>query len=281
MSTAVLLMAHGTPDRPEQMADYLRNVMRGREPGPDLVREFQLRYAKIGGRSPLTDITRAQAEGLERRLGMPVRFGMRTWKPYLAEVGEELRRQGISRVVALPLAPHNSKFSVGRYHEAFQPEGMEVIRVRSWGEEPALIEYWSRAIRERLDDLGTTVLFTAHSVPESPGDPYEEEVFRTAKAIAQRLGDVEWDFAYQSHGMTHDRWLEPDIGDWLKRFSGYRVLVAPIGFVSDHVETLYDLDVVAAEAARALRIPFRRVPMPNASPLLIEGLANVVRRAVE
>ena len=274
----VLLMAHGTPEAVDQMEEYLRNVMTHRPPTPEFVGEMKRRYQAFGGRSPLTDICRRQAAALEKMLGWPVRVGMRTWRPFIRDEAPMLQGEPL---IGLPLAPHFSKVSVGAYLAALRAAapGRAVTEVESWHLEPALIEIWARRIRDKLHP-GATLLFTAHSVPVADADPYPRQVREMAEAVAARLPGVKWDLAWQSRSPAPGRWLEPDVDSKLSSMGAREVLVAPIGFVCDHAEILYDLDVLHRGTARRLGIAFDRCEMPNDDPLLIDALAAVARRAV-
>jgi protoporphyrin/coproporphyrin ferrochelatase len=289
MSAGVLLLAHGTPDSLDEMPDYLRLVRGGREPSAELVEEMRHNYAVIGGRSPLTDITRAQAAALQLALGdgTPVLVGMRNWKPFVADALREAAQAGLTRLVALPMAPQYSTLSVGKYKEAVErsrPDGMAVRFVDSWHEHPGLLD----AFAEKLRAAGEAapwddVIFTAHSLPERvvrEGDPYPEQVAATARGVAARAGLPRYRQAYQSAGRTPEPWLGPPleeaIGEAARR-GARRVLVVPIGFVCDHTEVLFDIDVQAQAAARAEGLTLRRTESLNTSPAFIRALADLVR----
>jgi ferrochelatase len=275
MSDAVLLLAHGSPDSPDQMAEFLRRIMR-REPRPQLVAEMQERYRRVGGRSPLLEITRRQAAALQQAVGLPVHVGMLHWHPLIADVAREIRAD---RIVALPMAPHGGPYGAEKYLRAL--DGFPVVPIRSWATDPRLVRAWVG----RLDDAtadGAVLLFTAHSVPVECG-PYAAEVRATAEAIVELLGDVPWELAWQSRSPAPGAWLEPDVDTKLAELAARdarRVVVAPIGFVCDHMEILYDLDVVHRATAERLGIEWRRVPMLNDAPMLIDALAGLVRAAL-
>jgi ferrochelatase len=277
MTPCVLLMAHGTPERPEQMEEYLGRVMTHRRPSPEFVKEMQARYATFGGRSPLTDICRCVAAALQETLGWPVRIGMRTWSPLIRDEAPKLTGDPL---IGIALAPHNSRFSVGAYHAALREAapGRRLAPVEAWHLEPSLIDLWVARIREKLTPAAT-LLFTAHSVPEVEGDPYPMQVRETAEAIAAALPGARWRLAWQSRSPAPGRWLEPDVDSTLATIKARQVLAAPIGFLSDHAEILYDLDVLHAGTARRLGIEWRRCGMPNDDPRLIQALASVARRA--
>lgn len=270
MKTGVLLMAHGSPDRLEDMEPYLRHVMTRRPPTPEFVVEMTERYRLIGGRSPLLDITRAQGAALGKALGMPVYVGMRHWTPTIAEAVGQARTDGVDRLVGLPLAPQYARVSVGAYHAELEKTGFPALHVRSWHLEPALLEYW-RSVTKGKD----YVLFTAHSIPVEGAEPYPEQLAEMVKAVACGPHGL----AYQSRSPSPIPWLGPEVPEALQSLKG-RVSVAPVGFVCDHVEVLYDLDILHRKQAEALGLEWERLPMPNDHPLLVEALASAVRKAL-
>jgi ferrochelatase len=291
MKQGVLLLAHGAPERLEDVESYLTFVRGGRPASPRIVEEVRSRYQAIGGSSPLLAWTRVQAEALERMLGIPVFFGMRNWHPFIRETMDRVRDAGLDRIAAIAMAPQFSELSVGLYirrtEEARSEAGVaaEIVWARSFHDEPLLIE----AFAEKLEPVvaGRKVLLTAHSVPEkslSSGDPYDLETRATAAAVAARLGLADWEFAYQSQGLTDDRWLGPTVESCLDRYAagGIReVVVDPIGFVCDHVETLYDVDVVFRNYAAAERgISLFRPEALNGSGKFTAALAEVAKRCL-
>jgi ferrochelatase len=290
MKAGVLLLAHGAPERVADVESYLTYVRSGRPGLPKVVEEVRHRYAEIGGSSPLLAWTRQQAEALAGVLGMPVFFGMRNWHPFIAETMEQVRAASLDRMAALCLAPQYSELSVGQYikrtEEAKRSAGVtaEIVWAHSFHDEPLLIE----AFAERLAPIAgkKKVLFTAHSLPEKAlanGDPYDREARATAAAVAARLGLDDWDFAYQSQGMTEDRWLGPTVESCLDRFAeaGVReVVVDPIGFVCDHVEVLYDIDILFRQYAAERGIALSRPESLNDSPAFTRALAEVARRCL-
>jgi ferrochelatase len=291
MKQGVLLLAHGAPERVEDVESYLTFVRGGRPASPRIVEEVASRYQAIGGSSPLLAWTRAQAEALERMLAIPVFFGMRNWHPFIRETMDRVRDAGLDRIAAIALAPQFSQLSVGLYirrtEEARREAGVaaEIVWARSFHDEPLLVE----AFAEKLEPLaaGKKVLFTAHSLPEKAlvagGDPYDRETRATAAAVAARLGLVDWDFAYQSQGLTDDRWLGPTVESCLDRYAaaGLReVVVYPIGFVCDHVETLYDVDVVFRNYAAERGISVFRPEALNGSGKFTAALAEVAKRCL-
>lgn len=307
-TTAVLLLAYGGPERLEDVEPFLRDIRGGRPTPAELVEEVRGRYAAIGGRSPLLDITRAQARALEERLNREsdrswrTFVGMRHWHPYVHQTVGEIAEAGIRRAVALCLAPQYSRMSIGAYFAALDRAlattgaDLEVTRVASWSDHPGFLdavaqkvvaglESWPR--EERGDVL---VLFTAHSLPRKivrQGDPYDDQLRATAGAVAERVerrtgSALDWTFCYQSAGAGAVDWLGPQIEQVVveRARSGHRdLLAAPIGFVADHVEVLFDLDVEARELAEAEGARFERTESLNTTPAFIAALTDVVRTA--
>ncbi len=287
MKQAILLLAHGAPERIEDVPEYLSNIRGGRPTPERVVAEVRHRYAEIGGGSPLLARTREQAEALQSQLGDRARvyFAMRNWRPFIRETMCRVHADGIERIVAVCLAPQYSKSSVGLYfrrvQEARQELGVaaEIVWTKSFHAHPLLIE----AFAERLLPLlpADRVLFTAHSLPEKileSADPYDNEARATAKAVAERAGIARWDFAYQSQGMTDEKWLGPTVESQIDGYSAggvRRMVLAPIGFVSDHVEILYDVDVLFRNCARERAVELVRPESLNDSPTFIRALADV------
>ncbi|HTF57688.1 MAG TPA: ferrochelatase [Planctomycetota bacterium] len=283
MTPGVLLMAHGTPERVEDVGEFLGFVIQRRRPTPAFIEEVRERYRKIGGRSPLTEVTRRQARDLQDWLGIPVFVGMRYWWPFIADAVEEARSVGIDMLVGLPMAPQHAPISVSGYHEAMAkalPKGMDAVQIMQWHREPSFLQAWA----ERLP-IGKKVLFTAHSIPVENSAPYPDHIKETIEGIVKRRPGLDWDFAYQSRSPDPSQpWLEPDVNSVLDRLAGQgvkEVVFAPIGFVSDHVEVLYDLDILHAGHAASIGIRASRAPSLNDSPLLIEALASAVRKALK
>jgi ferrochelatase len=290
MKQAVLLLAHGAPERLEDVDAYLTCVRGGRPLPPRVVEEIRQRYAEIGGSSPLLRWTRAQAEALQASLDLPVYFGMRNWHPFIRETAARIAADGIERLAAVCLAPQYSEMSVGLYIrrtcEAMEEAGARarIEWATTFHRHPLLVE----AFAERLAPLagGRQVLFTAHSLPEKmleTGDPYDRETRATAEAVAERVGLAGWDFAYQSQGLTEEKWLGPTVESCLDRYaaSGVReVVVHPIGFVCDHVEVLYDVDIVFRRYASERGIRLLRPESLNGSPKLTATLADIATRCL-
>jgi ferrochelatase len=291
---AVLLMAHGTPESVDQMPDYLRLVRGGREPSAELIAEMVHNWESIGGHSPLTDITLQQGRALQKQLAsdgldVPVTVGMRNWRPFIADAMREIEATGARRIVGIPLAPQFSTLSVQKYMDAAKtalPAGTDLICVRSFYDHALLIEAFAEKLEAEKPQPDEAVVFTAHSIPQrvaATGDPYPSEVATTTKLVAERCGVSSYNTAYQSAGRTPEPWLGPDVSDFVRdrAKAGVRsVVVVPIGFVCDHTEILFDIDVQAAAAARDVGITLRRTQSLNTSPTFIRALAALVARAV-
>jgi protoporphyrin/coproporphyrin ferrochelatase len=286
----VLLLAHGAPERVEDVASYLSFVRAGRPASPRVLEEVRSRYREIGGCSPLLRWTRAQAEALQNLLGIPVFFGMRNWHPFIRETMEQIRESGVEQIAAVCLAPQFSGLSVGAYirvtEEAARSAGVsaEFCWARSYHVEPLLIEAFTERLRPLLD--GRKVLFTAHSLPEmilKADDPYDTETRATAAAVAARAGLNGYEFAYQSQGFTDDQWLGPTVESCIDRYAaeGVREIVLdPIGFVCDHVEILYDIDILFTRYAAGRGITLVRPDSLNGSPTFTAALAEVAKRCL-
>jgi ferrochelatase len=292
VSTAVLLSCHGTVESLDDVPGFLANIRRGRPAPPDLVHEVRSRLQQIGG-SPLLRITREQAAALSEKIGMRCAIAGRLWAPYPREVLEELAREGVREVISLPIAPH----SVHVYHASVREAASHVTsieRVRycaPWGLESKLIRAFEACIDEalaRFEEAARSkvaLVLTAHSLPEkiiAAGDPYERDFRAMAGAVADRVrsrvGRVE--IAFQSQGATNDVWLGPDLATTFARLvaeGSPEILVAPIGFLTEHVETLYDLDIDAVQLAKKAGVTrYERAGAPNARAELVEALAAVV-----
>jgi protoporphyrin/coproporphyrin ferrochelatase len=288
MKSGVLLMAHGTPSSLDEMPDYLTIVRGGRPPSAELVEEMRHNYQAIGGRSPLTDLTLAQADALRRALGpdVAVAVGMRNWKPFIKDAIAHLAATGVTRIVGIPLAPQFSTLSVAKYIDAARaalPDGIQFDAVSSFHAHPLLIDAFAErvnAAQPRSDEL---VVFTAHALPVrviQGGDRYADEVGATARAVADRAGVTRYRIAYQSAGRTPEPWIGPDIAAVIDEESGNGVrkfLVVPVGFVCDHTEILFDIDVQAAQTAREFATSLRRTESLNTSPTFIALLQDLAR----
>jgi len=292
---AVLLLAHGSPDNIADIPEFLSNVGGGRAMPPQVVQEVQHRYGLIG-RSPLTEISRQQAAALARELGVPVYLGMRNWKPFAHEAVTQMTADGITQAVAICLAPHNSRTSVGLYRRALVGENEKPLPfvldfVESWHDHPLLIQAFAERLQPCLklehSEAGGNVpiIFTAHSVPSrtvSEGDPYENQTKETASLVAReaKLDSSAWRFAFQSQGMSGGPWLGPTVEDTIASLhaQGHKgVLVQPIGFLCDHVEVLYDIDIAFRQFAEGRGMHLWRTESLNDSPTLARALADIVR----
>ncbi|MHB8620936.1 MAG: ferrochelatase [Chloroflexota bacterium] len=290
----VLLMAYGTPRNLAEVEPFYIDIRGGRRPSPELIENLRNRYRSIGGKTPLTEISRAQARALEEALGQGYRvyLGMKHWHPYIKDAVGRMAEEGVRRAVAMALAPHFSALSVGGYFRAIEEAQdaldthIEFERVRSWHLQPDYLRAVADRVRARMAEVSPDVIiFTAHSLPRrilDMGDPYVEQLQATSQAVAQQLGLApdRWTFSFQSAGATGDAWLGPDILGTIARLAGEGaklLLAAPVGFISDHLEILYDLDVQAAQHAQSLGVELRRTESLNADPLLIQGLAAAVR----
>jgi ferrochelatase len=287
----VLLMAYGTPATPDDIEAYYTHVRRGRPPTPDLLDELRGRYEAIGGTSPLLKRTRAQAAGVQAALGdgYRVELGMKHAPPFVEEGVEALAAAGVSAIVGLALAPHYSRLSVGEYAGRAQAAagrtGVDFTMVESWHLEPGYVALLADRLAEVERPDGSEVVFTAHSLPQrilADGDPYPRQLEQTAAEVASAAGVERWSVGWQSAGRTPEPWIGPDILDVLRARAAAGcagVVVCPAGFVSDHLEVLYDLDVEARALAASLGLPFARTRMPNDDPRFCAAVAAVVRRA--
>ena len=307
---AVLLLAHGTPDSLDQIPEYLRNVTGGRPLPETAIEEIRHRYSLIGS-SPLTRLTLEQGRLLEAALRLPVYVGMRNWKPYIADVVRQMRADGIASAVVLCLAPQNSRTSVGLYRRAAfaaAENAVDMDFIEGWADHPKLAQAFAELLEpvwhlaSRKAGRKAPVLFTAHSVPcktiygeaqalpteaRSGPDPYPVEAKRAAGDVASLLAQAgltaeDWFFAFQSQGMSGgpNTWIGPTVEDTLTalRQQGHRsVVIQPIGFLCDHVEILYDIDIGFRDFAARIGLEVTRPPSLNGSPLLIEALADLAR----
>jgi len=291
---AVLLMAYGGPASLDEVEPYLLDVRGGRPVTPEFLAEITSRYARIGGRSPIRELTEAQAAAVGRRLGagFPVYVGMRHWHPYIRDAVDRIAADGHRRVVGIVLAPHYSAMSVGVYQKRLLEAArgrLETALVRSWADHPkflaAVAERVTQALQRFPAPQAVQVLFTAHSLPErilAMADPYPEELKASAAAVAKLAGLSEWRVAYQSAGATPEPWLGPEAGALLTELAarGHRAfLIVPFGFVCDHVEILYDVDVTYRALAARLGVQLERTASLNDDPLLVEALSGLARKA--
>ena len=274
-------MAYGSPSLAKDVRPYLEDIRGGRPVSDEAVEELAERYRRIGGRSPLDDVTEAQRAALERELSVPVFVGMKHWHPRIAEAVESALAGGAGRIVGLVLAPHYSRLSIAGYREQLETAvagRAEVVFVESWHDDPGFVAL----LADRIRDTDAHVVFTAHSLPErilDEGDPYRDQLHETSRLVAERAGLERWSFAFQSASPTGEPWLGPDILEELDRLhaAGERkVLVAPVGFVSDHLEILWDLDIEARERAAELGLELDRIESLNDDPAFVRALAELV-----
>lgn len=291
---AVLVMAYGGPGNLDEVGPYLKDIRGGRVTRPQLIEEIRARYARIGGRSPILEHTRAQAAGVAKELGdqFTVYVGMRHWHPYIQDVVDEIARAGHQRVVGVAMAPHYSNMSVGAYEKKLlqaADDRLDVALVRSWWREGPFLDAVASRVTEALQRFArpstVQVIFTAHSLPEKilvSADPYQDELNASAKEVAARARISGWHFAFQSAGATSEPWLGPDVEDVMTALAkdGHEsALLVPIGFVCDHVEVLYDIDVECQALAKRLGIQLERTPSLNDDPGLVAAVAAVVQAA--
>ncbi|HET7616301.1 MAG TPA: ferrochelatase [Bacillales bacterium] len=298
----LLLMAYGTPYKPEDIEPYYTHIRHGRKPSEELLDDLKQRYEAIGGTSPLARITREQAERLEQEMNKlydgDVQFesylGLKHIEPFIEDAVEQMKADGIQEAVSLVLAPHYSTFSVKSYNERARNHseeigGPRIHSVADWYKEPKFIRYWSDQINTTLAKVPeeeknrTVVIFSAHSLPEKilqNGDPYPEQLRTTAEMIADAAGIEHYEIGWQSAGNTSDPWIGPDVQDLTKDLfeqKGYTSFVyCPVGFVAEHLEVLYDNDYECKVICDRLGAHYYRPPMPNASEAFIDCLSSVV-----
>ena len=296
----VLLMAYGSPHSVDQIEPYLLDIREGRVPSPELIEEITTRYEKIGGHSPLLERTNEQAEKMvtelnRRNQGNPLVYqgyvGMRHWDPRIQSVVQQMVADGVKRAISIVMAPHNSNMSIGKYYEildtALEGKKIEFDKVQSWHLHPGFLKALSETIEEALGwfkDIIPYVIFTAHSLPAKiieMGDPYEDQLNETADALAKRfdLKQGAWRFCYQSAGASSIPWLGPSVEVIVKEISKSgekNILVVPIGFVCDHIEVLYDIDIETRTIAKQFGTRLERSPALNASSTFINSLADLV-----
>ena len=303
----MLLMAYGTPETPDQVAPYFTHIRGGRAPSAESVERLRRRYELVGGRTPLLDVTNELRAALERELtaaavapAYRVYVGMKHWYPFIGEVVPRIVADGVGELVAVALAPHYSRISIGGYRSAVAEALAQVgdpptLRfVDSWHLNQQFVDFTAARVAAAIEEFPAArddgegeivTLFSAHSLPariREWGDPYEAQLHESCAAVARRAGIRDWRFAWQSAGQTGETWLGPDIVDYLDTLHAEgvrRVLSVPIGFVSDHLEIMYDIDHEARRKAEALGLTLRRTRMPNADPAFVRVLASVVAAA--
>lgn len=302
----LLIMAYGTPRNTEEIEPYYTHIRRGRKPSPEQLQDLIARYEAIGGISPLARITEAQAEALEKRcnqLHPDITFksylGYRHIDPFIEDAVTAMHKDGIQEAVSLVLAPHYSTFSVQAYNGRAQKQAREldsltINTVDSWHDEPKFIDYWAHQVEKALATLSAedkekaVVIFSAHSLPErilQSKDPYPQQLEETAALIAKKARVPHYAIGWQSEGNTPEPWIGPDVQDLTRDLyekEGYTTYIyCPVGFVSDHLEVLYDNDVECKEVTDELGVRYLRPAMPNDDPLFIDALADVVTKRLQ
>src|SRR5215207_89866 len=292
----VLVMAYGGPNTLDEVEPYLMDVRGHRPTAPEIIHEVRERYRKIGGSSPILEQTQAQADALETALNtsdkdFKVFVGMRHWHPYIKDTLAKMHSQGIERAIGLVMAPHYSRMSIGAYYKKVEEANLPItfLRIEDWHLEPGYLDALTNRIHvafqrfPREVHAEVPVIFTAHSLPQRIlewNDPYPTQLRETVSALMQRLGSPPHEFAYQSAAISGEPWLGPDVSQVIERFAseGKRdILLCPIGFVCEHVEILYDIDIVYQKLAKSLNVHLERIEMLNTAPEMIEGLTHLVR----
>ncbi|HEX6593614.1 MAG TPA: ferrochelatase [Bacillota bacterium] len=301
----LLVMAYGTPYKEEDIERYYTHIRHGRKPSVEALQDLTERYRAIGGISPLAQITEDQAQSLETKLNdiqdeyeFKMYIGLKHIEPFIEDAVEQMASDGITEAVSIVLAPHYSTFSVksynGRAQEEAEKYGIKLTSVESWYDAPGFIQYWADEIKATYEKMteeerGKAVLIiSAHSLPEKilqDGDPYTKQLAETAKLISEKTGITDYEIGWQSEGNTPDPWIGPDVQDLTKDLyeqKGYTTFVyAPVGFVSDHLEVLYDNDYECKVVCDEIGANYYRPNMPNTHPLFIETLADVVLEKVQ
>ncbi|MBU5465472.1 ferrochelatase [Virgibacillus sp. MSJ-26] len=296
----LLVMAYGTPYKEEDIERYYTHIRHGRKPSPEALQDLTERYQAIGGISPLAEITEAQAKALEEKLNeaqdkyeFEMYIGLKHIEPFIEDAVELMAKAGIKRAVSIVLAPHYSTFSVksynGRAQETAEEHGIALTSVEDWYDEEGFIEYWSDSILAEYEKMTkdeqdeAVLVVSAHSLPKKilqDGDPYTDQLAETARLISEKTGIKNYEIGWQSEGNTPDPWIGPDVQDLTRDLyeqKGYQNFVyAPVGFVSDHLEVLYDNDYECKVVCDELGAGYYRPEMPNTDPLFIKTLAKVV-----
>lgn len=302
MSDAILLMAYGTPEHLEDVGPYFTHIRGGRTPSPAAVEHLRARYERVGGGTPLLRITQQVRHGLEQALAdsaqsRRVYIGMKHWHPYIADTMRAMQHDRIERITAVTLAPHYSRMSVGAYRHAVQEAQAELDNpfelhfIDNWHMLPSFLAMTGDLVIDALNRFpaaqrrDVSVVFTAHSLPvkiREWNDPYERQLLESSRSVAESVGIEHWRVAWQSAGGTREPWIGPDILevlDTLRSDGVTNVLQVPIGFVADHLEILYDIDIEAKGRARELGMRLERTELPNARPEFIATLVDVVTSA--
>ena len=299
----LLVMAYGTPYKEEDIERYYTHIRRGRMPSPEMLEDLRQRYEAIGGISPLAKITIEQGEKLEQHLNsiqdeieFKMYLGLKHIEPFIEDAVQQMHEDGIEEAVSIVLAPHFSTFSVKSYNgraneEASKIGGPSIVSVESWYDEPKFIKYWSDRVAQTFSDMPAeerekaVLIVSAHSLPEKilqMGDPYPEQLKKTADMIAQEANVKNYEVGWQSAGNTPEPWLGPDVQDLTRDLfeaHGYKAFVyVPAGFVSDHLEVLYDNDYECKKVTDEIGASYYRPSMPNAEPEFIDAMADVILR---
>lgn len=296
----LLVMAYGGPENLEEVEPYLMDVRGYRPTSPEIVHEVRERYREIGGHSPILQRTQAQANAIQAVLNdqgqhFKAFVGMRHWHPFIQDTLAEMRAQGIDRTIGLVMAPHYSRMSIEAYFKKIDDanSGMQIARIEDWHLLPEYLDALANRIRAALERFpesvraGVPVIFTAHSLPERIlewDDPYPSQLYATMQALMKRLGPRPHEFAFQSAAISTEPWLGPDASEVMERYAAQgkqHMLICPIGFVCEHVEILYDIDIVYQKLAKELNVQLERIEMLNESPEMIRGLAGLVREAAQ
>lgn len=296
----LLVMAYGTPYQPSDIKRYYTHIRQGREPSEEALQDLTEKYEALGGVSPMAKITEDQAKALEKKLNTSqdeyefhMYLGLRHIEPFIEDALQSMEKDGIDEAVSIVLAPHYSTYSIkaynGRAQEEADKQGITLTAVEHWHAEPDFIKYWAEEIEKVYKEMTTeereaaVLIVSAHSLPKDildGDDPYIDQLNETARLISKATGIKDYEIGWQSEGNTPVPWLEPDVLDLTKDLyeqKGYRTFVyAPVGFVSDHLETLYDNDHECKEVCDALGAAYYRPEMPNTHPLFIEAMAKVV-----
>lgn len=296
----LLVMAYGGPNSIDEVEPYLLDVRGYRPTSPEIIHEVRERYREIGGRSPILEQTREQAYALESALNQSGQefkafVGMRHWHPYIKDTLAEMQAQGIEHAVGLVMAPHYSRMSIEAYFkkiaEARSP--VEIASIYEWHLLPGYIDALVSRVCAALERFPAEVraqvpvIFSAHSLPERIlewNDPYPQQLRATVDAVAKRLGDQPYDFAFQSAAISNEPWLGPDVSVLIERFAQQgqkNIISCPIGFVCEHVEVLYDIDIVYQKLAKSLGVRLERIEMVHTSPQMMDGLAQLIRKTAK
>jgi protoporphyrin/coproporphyrin ferrochelatase len=292
----LLVMAYGGPDKLEDVEPYLLDVRGYRPTSQEIIHEVRERYREIGGRSPILEQTQAQADALESALNtnssqFKVFVGMRHWHPFIKDVLAEMQAEGIEKAVGLVMAPHYSRMSIGAYHQRLEEakSPIAISRIENWHLDAGYINALAGRVLDALRRFpneiraDVPVIFTAHSLPEKIlewNDPYPAQLRETVSAVMKKLGSQPHEFAYQSAAISTIPWLGPDAGEVIERLASEgknHILLCPIGFVCEHVEILYDIDIVYQNLAKSLGVHLERIEMLNTASEMLAGLAGLIR----